>query len=472
MSIQDYFQKPDAERFLLLEFQRSDSESTRYYISDAPYTTSPSDTPSNLPYSPVIGVRGIPQLRRTLSDAFRGGASSSFGTVELVDSLVQYVDDSGRGEDTLFTPKGCMVYGYIAAPVGEFPRTDAIPLLVGKVGRTGGDSSGTLTVEITDGSETLSGQNVQVQEKPLSFGYVRNMTPVLIDPSTRTYAVHDSAVEDIVAVYDTGVTLNPSLYTKDLTAGTFTLVNPSTGVITADVKGAKVAGTWLSSTEQIIEHLLDRAGVSSFTVSFDIPSGVIGYLLTQSQEIGSILDELMRGVGGYWIVDRLGELQFKQYPLASGLGSVFTENELIGSVSYEDDFQLYGNVPYSYRNNWTVIQPLSGAEALLSVFFTKEYLEGSVEFGAKNPEFEYGTSPLVKTFFDSNGDASSIANRFLSIYQIPRKIVKAVVPFSETLTIGQTVTLMFNDKEFTGVVTTVVDVFDGNYPLQEIEVLV
>ncbi len=475
MSIQDYFQKPDAERILLLEIQRSDAILTRYYISDSPYTTGRYEVPENMPYSPIIGGRGLPGLRRTLSDVFRGGASTSFGTVELVSEEVlsnSSLSDVGV-ETTLYAPRGAEVYAYLAAPNPLYPRDDAILLFRGKVGRTGGDAEGSVSIEIIDGSERVADQVIEVQEVPLCFGYVRNMTPVLVDPGTRKYAVHDSAIEGITAVYDSGVTLSPTQYTVNTTTGTFTLATAASGVVTADVKGAKVSGVWLSSTQQIIEHLLVRSGISGFTNVFSIPSGVIGFMLNQSENLSSIFDKLMRGVGGYWIVEKYGNLSFKTFPVSSGMGFVFTEDEIIqGTLNYQDDFQLYKKIPYSYKNNWTVIQPRAGADPALSTYFTKQYLEGEVNYGSPNPEFKYSTSPIVNTYFDNAADAAAVSNFLLSIYQVPRRILKASVPYVTNLDIGSTCTFAFNNKMFTGVVTEVVDVFDGNYPIQELEVLI
>ena len=59
----------------------------------------------------------------------------------------------------------------------------------------------------------------------------------------------------------------------------------------------------------------------------------------------------------------------------------------------------------------------------------------------------------------------------LNTFGQPRKRVQCTVPFTSNLELGQTCTIMFNNKEFTGIVVSVVDIFDGSYPLQKIEIL-
>lgn len=471
MTIQEYFLRPDAERILLLEFQRSDTLATKYFISDTNYTTDPTDTPPNTQYSALIGGSGLPQLRRTLNDVFRGNASTGFGTVELTDELCSFKNNTTTGEDLFNVFKGTQFTAFLAAPVRLFPRSDAIVLAKGVVGRVGGDSRGNITVELTDGSLNIANSSISVESKPLCFGFVRNMTPALIDPATRLYFVHDSAIESIDAVYDDGVLLSPTQYSVNLTNGSFTLNNAALGIITVDVKGAKVSGVWLSSTQQIVEHLLFRAGISGYTLSFGIPSGTIGFLLNQTEQLGSVLDKLMVGVGGYWLVDRLGFLSFRQFPTISGMGEVFTEDELIDEVQFEDDDQVFNKINYAYKNNWTLLQARSGADPTISAFVSKDYLEGSVSLGAQNPEILYDDSPLLRTYFDAAGDAAAVANNVLNTFGQPRKRVQCTVPFTSNLELGQTCTIMFNNKEFTGIVVSVVDIFDGSYPLQKIEIL-
>ena len=472
MAILDYFQEPDAERFLLVEIQRNVIPSKTYYLADGYYITEPDDTPANTPYMSIIGGRGLPEFRRTLNDPFTGNASTSFGSLELSSNLCFYKQGASSGEEEMQTPKGAIVSCFLAAPVKLFPRTDAIPLAVGTVQRFSGSSDGSYSIEITDNREKVSSKLLEIGSYPFCYGLVRNMTPVLGDPATRTYYVNQGAIESIDAVYDDGVTLAPAQYTVNLSTGSFTLVNNPVGQVTADVKGMKVGGTWLSNTQQIISDILTKAGISGFSITYDLPSGTIGYLITQTISLDSILNDLCLGCGSYWLVDRLGNLNFKKYPVISGMGELFTESELLSELTYETEENLFDSVKYTYKNNWTVLQPRVGASTPIAMFVQKEAEEATLNLSSPDSELIYTDSPILKTYFDNQSDAQTVAQNVLNLFSVPRRYYSFVAPFINTLDLGNTVTVILNELEVTGIVTEVSDVFDGSYPTQKIKILV
>ena len=281
MTLEEYFQQEDAERILLIEIVRNDASSTKYYLSDSDYITEHDDTPANRFYSPVVGGTGLSDIRKFLNDPFSGQASTGFGQITLADELVW--TDTGGGvfdETPIYLVRGALVTAWLAGPSRDFSRSAAIQILKGKIGRSGGSSNNEWTFEVLDGSQEISDKLVQVQNKPLCFGYCRNITPFLTNPSLLEYHVHDGQIEEVLAVYDQGSLLTLTTdYSVDLSTGKITLVSSPTGIVTADVRGAKVSGTWLDSTEEISAELISRAGVS-ITQTYDIPSGVIGLYVT------------------------------------------------------------------------------------------------------------------------------------------------------------------------------------------------
>lgn len=471
MAILDYFQEPNAERVLLVEIERNVSPAKRYYLADSLYITEPTDSPANVIYTNVIGGSGLPEFRRTLNDPFTGNASTSFGNLELVDTTVSFTQNTTKSEETIATPKGAKVFAFLAAPRRLFPRSDAIPLAVGSVERFSGNSEGNYSIEIVDSRQFIANKFLTITQYPLCFGQVRNVQAVLGDPAIRKYFVNQGQIESIDAVYDDGVLLTAGTqYSVNLTEGSFTLVNAPNGTITADVKGVKVGATWFSTTQQIITEILSRAGVTGFTTQFDLPTGIVGYVVRETTDLQTILNDLCSGCGGYWLVDRLGVLKFRRFPTVSGLGQVFTERELIETFSYETEENLFNSINYSYKNNWTKIQPRVGASAAIAAFVQKDAEQAS--FGsASDPELIYVTSPFIKTYFDVQADAQTVASSIFNIYSVPRKIYSITIPFMNTLDLGSTVTIMTANLEATGVVTEVVDVFDGSYPTQKVKIL-
>lgn len=450
MSLSDYFQDPNADRILLIEIQRSDAAETRYYLSDAPYVTEPTDTPANIPYSAVIGGTGLGDIRRSLNDPFSGQASTGFGRITLVDDMVTTETTAGFSESVISTPRGAQVSAFLAGPAGQFTRASALTLLTGKVARSGGDSDGNLYIEITDGSEVFKTKTVEVTDKPICYGYCRNITPKLTDPALLEYYVHDGPIEEVVAVYDQGALFDPSDYTVDLATGKLTmLVNP-VGTLTADVKGAKVGGTWLQSTEAVAADLIDRVGVT-ITQSYDLPTGLVGLYIQQTATIGELLNKLMQGCAGYWLIGPNNTFEAAQFPVPGETATVATyeiESGQIESSSYEKEERLYSRINFSYRVNYTQYQSRGDASATQAEFSQIPYRQSSVVDGAPVAELDYQDSPQIDTLFDGLSDAQSVANRVLTIYRVPRDHVDVRVPYSTTLQLGQNVEVQFESMTF------------------------
>lgn len=475
MSIADYFAAPDAKRILLMEIQRTDASATCYRISDEPYVTEPSDTPASCAYSPIIGGGGLPEFRRVINDVFDGGASTGFGSVTLASTSAAYTTSGAQGSGVMTLPRGTAITVKVAAPRALWPYSDAITLAVGKVNRVGGSSDGDLSVEIIDGSANIAAQQIAVvaATAPLCFGYCRNVTPFLTNPATLKYTVHDSAVNDITAVYDDGVLLTLGTdYTKTPASGYFNLVASPAGVITADVQGAKVSGTWLQSTQAIVGHLLDRAGVTAYTRNFvSLPTGTIGLYLTATDTLGSLLTRIMQGCAGYWYLDRAGALSFAQYPLPASGGAVYDEKALIDKVAVDESDRLYKTVQYQYRTNWTTqSQVRPAATAGQAAFAASAGLLGNTTQSTV-AEYTYTDSPLLTTLFDSGTDAAAAATKLQTLYGTPRKLITATVPYTATLKLGDPITLSWFGTSYDGAVIALADVFNGAYPQQKITVV-
>lgn len=473
MTLMEYFQAPEAKRYLLVEIQRSDAALTKYYLSSEPYTTEPGDTPDNLMYTPVIGGTGLGDIRRALNDPFAGNASTGFGTLSLTDDMVTTQTTSGFMDSVIYLPRGAVVSAFLAGPAKLFNRSTAMPLFTGTVARTGGTDEGTITVEVTDGSEVVRSKTIEVLDKPIAYGRVRNIRPKLTNPALLEYYVHDGPIQAVNAVYDQGALLTAGTqYTADLATGKLTLLVSPAGELTVDVDGAKVSGTWLQSTAQVVGNLLSRAGLS-ITQDVVLPSGVIGLYLDQTQNLGSLLDRLLVGLAGYWLIGSNYTFVARQFPvpLEVPAEATFTDAELIGGFTYQDDDRLYKRVNFSYQVNWTQYQSRGAATAAQAEFSQLQYRQGSVLDPSPVAELQYLDSPQIDTLLDNLGDAQAVANRVLSIYRLPRKRISAEVPYSESLALGDSIAIVSGDLSFTGAIVSIADVFDGGYPIQKLEVL-
>ena len=470
MTIAEYFERPDAQRVLLVDIQRSDASTTCYRLSDAYYVTEAGDTPPSLSYAPVI--QELPEFRRTLSEPFDGEASTGYGTFRIADADVSYTASGGHGTGDIALRRGSAITVKMAAPRHLFPLSDAVPLASLKVRRIGGSSDGSITFEAIDRTQEIADKAITIDTAvgPQTWGYARNMTPFLTAPATLKYAVHTGAVEDIVEVYDQGVALGSGVgFTKNNAAGTFVLASSPAGVVTADVKGGKVGGVWLDSTAEIITQLLSNAGVS-ITTNINLPTGVVGIVISESTTLGEVLTQLCRGCAGYWLIDRTGELVAAQYPVPAGGGTTFDDLSL-SEASFEDVDRLYDKVRYAYRKNWTQYQALPAATTAQATFAASQGIENELTGTPADTELDHETSPLFQTYFDAQADAQAVAQRLLDIYLSPRKLITTTVPYSEALDIGTAVTLGFDGQSFNGAVVSVVDRFGQQYPIQQITVI-
>lgn len=474
MALADYFASPEAKRYLLVEITRQNANSTKYYLADDAYITEPSDTPANTPYNPIIQGGGIGDISRVLNNPFDGNASTGFGQINLA-SDVAWTDDAGSKSDTQMTlVKGADVVAYLAAPPTLFPKTDAIKLLEGTINRVGGSSTGGVNFEIIDKSENIRNKLIEIDTKPLCFGHCRNVTPFLTNPASLEYHVHDGPIEAVDAVYDQGVALTPTTqYTVDLSTGKITLVSSPVGIVTADVKGAKPSGVWLTSTEDIISELLSRAGVS-ITENYDLPTGTIGLYVEQNTDLGTLLNRLTRACAGFWIVNANSEFQAKQYPVPQETVAVASYNatQILEEVNFNLEDRLFDTINYTYKTNWSVYQSLPGATTAQADFSQKPYVLGIETSVSPDTELVYQESPIFETLFDSSTDAQSVAQRLLSIYEVSRYIYELELPYTQKLSLTENISFEYSTEILIGTVVGVNEIFDGDYPRQRVTLLV
>lgn len=473
LTITEYFQTTTAQRILLVDCQRADASSTCYRLASEAFATESTDTPASMIYSAAIAKPGLPEFRRTLNDPWDGGASTGFGTLSLTTAVGAYTTSTSQGEGTMVLPRGTPVTMRVAAPRSLYPLADAIVLAVGKVQRLGGGSRGATTLEVVDGSQDLAQLPLTVApaDGPWVFGHVRNIRPALKDPATLKYAVNGGRrVHDFTAVYDDGVALSSGAYTKNVADGTFTLALDPVGTVTCDVQGDAPSSSWLSTTTQVVNRVLDLAGVSGVTRSITLPSGTIGYAIESSTTLGNVLGELTHHCMGYWLIDRDGDLIVAQYPVPASGGTVLDESSLLGEVTWTETDRLYNPVHYAWRKNWTQYQAKPDATAAMAAFAAGSGEASSVS-ATPAAEYVYTASPTFQTFFDDSADALTLANRLLSMSGVPRKELSFAIPYSEAMTIGTLVSVRFGGQTLNAAVVAVTDVWDGAYPKQKLKAI-
>ena len=242
MPIGTYFARPDSEKILLATITYAGGT---LYLSDRPYITEPTDTPSSQPFEPLIQAGGVPEFRQSIQELTGGRSERSVGALKLVSA-----DYNGVDIRTL-TLRGATLVMRIAAPRRLFPYADSVQWIQGIIGTSKGHADGRVEYEITDRQRALetitipqdvysAGAGVPLElvdrAKPLAYGTGR--APMfLVNATDLTYQIHDGELstgvfDGLVALEDDGNPLN--------VRGPCTVTPPTNTV---------VFGTWASTDD-------------------------------------------------------------------------------------------------------------------------------------------------------------------------------------------------------------------------------
>ena len=255
-----WLKSPQAIRTVLVEAVASIGGSeTTLYLSSRNYV----DGAGGRAYLAVIS--GGLATRESLN--LDGAPSISYGDIEIENT-------SGERDvwlDYIWSNRAASVY------VGDptWPRADFRLVFSGVVDDITVRSRMRLALRLRDKLErlnapvletTLGGATANKDRiLPLCLGDAFNIEPLLTDPATLVYKVHDGATQDIHEVRDNGAPI--TTLTKALASGTFTLTAAPVGQITATVRGAKPSGTYANTVSALVQWLVLNYGPSATRLS-------------------------------------------------------------------------------------------------------------------------------------------------------------------------------------------------------------
>lgn len=480
-TLAEHLARLDSKKILLVEIDAAGSNPI--YLADAPYYTEPGDTPGNQNYWPVIAQDGVPRLARRIQEIFGGRSVPAWGPLVVATPVVGVTDLAttalrGREARVLLT-----------GPRSVIPHADAAVVLTGLIGYRTGDIDGGVVLEITDrqaawesvelpaarynGTETGNFPSAEIgRPKPLCLGRCRNITPRLINTATRVYQVNNGSVQAIDAVYDNGVSV---AFTANTAAGTFTLTNAPTGVVTADVRGMLDGVTWLSSTTQIIDWLARTyGGLSAGSIDISgLPSDEIGIYLDEPTNLADIITRLMQAILGWWGFTRIGDLRARIFDVPASGGPVFGHEHHLSNVSWEEDPDIVWSVPLLYRRNWTRIeQPAASVSLNQTIWLRGEGYEARQENAAILTQYPDALSTdRLMTYFDTLAPAQAVAQRALTLFGTLRRRARTALPYIDPpVELGDSLTLddvgLLNGDR---VLMAIEERWDGEIPLVEVE---
>lgn len=397
---------------------------TTFYLSNSGYTTRAADTPANQHYSGVIN--GGAAITEKL--ALNGQPSMAFGDIEIdntdgsLDAWLGYVwhnrqtrmyvgDMRWDGIGSAYTRADFrLVFDGIADDLTS-TRRDTLNLSVR-------DKLQRLNSAVT--ATTLGGATSNADKLlPLTFGEVCNVSPLLVDPATLKYQVHQSAIERIIEVRDNGV---PVSSTNTLSAGTFVLTATPAGTVTVSVQGDKPGGVYSNTISKIVQRLATGYGANPFVsgdldatnlAAFDSANPQpVGIWLDARENVLNLCQQLADSVGAQAVTNALGLLQLIQIALPAPGGVTPTAVSAIDMV--EKTLEVASRPPVQgaqqlgYCKNWTVEANLqTGIPPAHKALFAQEWLTSTKSDATTIALYKLSGQPKPQKQHKPKGKASS-----------------------------------------------------------------
>lgn len=467
MNFAQWIKLPALDRCYLLEVSyRLAGQDYVLRRSTHPYRTHPGDTPALTPYPDTI--LQLPEFERDMTEVFAGFSRTGFGDLQLfLDDDIQMLIDSANVAGMSVTLR-C---GDMSWPLSDFgvvlagARVEQLDAVSSDTARLSFKDAATLFDTPVPRATISTGPNAG-KPVPLTYGRCFNVSPELINEATRTYQVHDGAVQAITAVRENGLAIP---YTANLAAGTFTLTNNAKGRITADVDGAVVSSIWLQSAKQIIDALIGRIGIAPSTGT--LPGYALGLFIGRDQTVKSALDDLVSSVGGSWAFNRAGALVLTAFNAPLNPSANLTADDIAdASLLPRRRIAPAKSIKLGYRRNWTPqADGLAGSvrETMPVQAALYEAQESLVTASnAASPDYPDAAVISHSTLIVSQADAQTEANRRALLSAVPRTVFE-LTAFTAPLAmeLGQVVQVTYPQYFEAGapaVITRIVDVLSDN----------
>jgi len=424
-----WLQNDSAKRVTLVEAQcHNGSSVVTNYFSNSDFASVPADTPANTIYEDLL--REVPRISNSMSEVFGGRSMPALG--EIV------VDNSSGERDVWLT------YTWIGYSVNlllgdkSWPKSDFRTIFKGVISDVQAKSSNEITFKIRDKQDLL---NKQIQStlyttgsainkpKPLCYGEVFKIAPVLIDSATHQYQVHDGAINSIVAVYQDGIAVT---YTPSIATGTFTLAAAATGTITCDVQGAKPSGVYLTKVADIANDLALKVGLtggdidsSSITALNTACPYTVGIYVPDRANLLDVYDQLFKSIGGYYGFSRAGLLKFGRLNAPTGTATLELIADDIESkgVDWSTTYQPIKTYRLGYKKYW-VVQDSSLSTSVTEADRADLGQQYRAVFATNSvPNWPLALEPdLAETLISNSTDAQTEATRVATLNNTLRKV--------------------------------------------------
>ncbi len=475
LQFQQWLEDPAAVRCMLVETSANISGTERpVYLSNKNYVTSSTSVPANTDYAPSLKT----SIKFTESLSLDDAGSLSYGDISI---------DNFNGEYDValqWAWQGRPINIYIGDP--KFARDDFTLIFSGILDNITSSDRNTLNLQLRDFLEKLNSPITETlvgnyfkgnivplttyenpnreQVRPLVFGEVFNITPVLIDPTELEFMVHSGPIERIIEIRDNGVPLTPNTgYTVDLTRGTFKLLQSPAGAITCSVQGDKNT-VYNTTVAEIVKHIVKNYGTplvsgvitdanidldnfNSFNVAHPQPVGVY---ITSKENVLSICQQLTSSVGAQLVATRLGKLQLLKVQQPTLSSTEITDEDIIqDSLQISEKPEIISTYKLGYCKNWTP-QPglLTGIPAAHKDLLSGEWLTATNTNTVAAELYKQNKLPEQKDTLlltDATGAVTAEAARLVQLRSAQRYIYRltCTAKFIQ-VALGQMITIKHN----------------------------
>jgi len=440
-----------AKSYLVILSPFDGSQVIEVYLSDRGYVSGPSETPANTYFAPRV-MEAL-NFQRSMFQSGRVGGESipSFGTIILsnadggLDDFATYAWDN-RDVEVLVGEKGANISQHFTIFKGKTKAVEFNDLELQVIIRDGQDSfTRTFPPNVYGGTGGNDGSSIMAgTPKPLCFGQVFNISPVLVDESTNLYQVHDGPIESIDAVYENGAEITG--FSTDLANGRLTLSSAPDGVITCDVKGAKPSGSYKQTVADIIRFIAAEYAGFSDPADFDVTSftdlntdnsETVGVYIDRFTNILDVFDQLANSIGAFFGFNRDGELNVGR--LTAPTGSPLLELDTTNMIELQ---RLPTSIPnhrvnIKYKKNFTVLdEDTLAASATDRDFLIRESAVATASSAGTLSVYPNSETLEIDSRLIDSSAASAEATRQIGLYGDQRDVYRIRVktqPFTVKL---------------------------------------
>jgi len=434
--ITTWLKTSDHIKTILVEIENvaiGSGQSATFYLSNRPFVTAASDTPSSISYDPCL-VGGV-SFSETLS--LDSSISLGYGDLELdntggaKDAWINYIWVNKPVKIYIGDPRWTradfrLVFSGLISDISSRSRESLNLILVDKLQRLNNPISETVLSSAALGSDTLI---------PVVFGECFNVSPLVVSSATLTYQVHTGAIEDIIEVRDNGA---PVSFTKDLANGKFTLNQAPFGQITASVQGAKrgvnyyntipniildIVKNYGPTNTRLIDSDIDLTNFNTFNTIYPHPVGVYS---TNRENILDVCNQLAASIGAQLTFSSLGLLKLVKIYYYSGVTyNISPEDIDLDSLQIQEKSVVRAATKIGYCKNWTVQDSglAAGINPSSLALFNTEYLYSTDIVSTNVLDYKLTVEPVAEdTLLITQAGAEWAADDRNALFGIPRTV--------------------------------------------------